>query len=98
MFALRIAGLAERVAEQRAVAAAYIAQLDRAKAFPKKIATKVTAAPKFYAAEKYHQDYMTLHPTQPYIAVHDLPKVAALKTYFPERYRADPVLVSKTGV
>ena len=58
----------------------------------------IPGAPKFYPAEKYHQDYMTLHPTQPYIAVHDLPKVAALKTYFPERYRADPVLVSKTGI
>lgn len=84
--------------EQQKVAAAYIAQLDAAKVFPKRIATKVTAAPKFYPAEKYHQDYLTLHPTQPYIAVHDLPKVAALKTYFPERYRAAPVLVSKTGV
>ena len=84
--------------EQQKIATAYIAQLNAAKAFPRRIATKVTAATKFYPAEKYHQDYLTLHPTQPYIAVHDLPKVAALKTHFPERYRADPVLVSKTGV
>lgn len=84
--------------DQQRVAAAYIAQLNAAKAFPRKIATKVTAAPKFYAAEKHHQDYLTRNPRQPYIVVHDLPKVAALKTIFPERYRADPVLVSKTGV
>jgi peptide-methionine (S)-S-oxide reductase len=85
-------------ADQQRVAAAYIAQLDAGKAFPKKIATKVSPLPKFYAAEKHHQDYLTLNPTQPYIVYNDLPKVAALKQYFPERYRADPVLVSKTGV
>lgn len=84
--------------EQQKTATAYIAQLDSAKAFPRRIATKVTPATKFYAAEKYHQDYLTLHPTQPYIAMHDLPKVEALKRLFAERYRADPVLVSKTGV
>lgn len=84
--------------EQQKIASAYIAQLDQAKAFPKRIVTKVTAATKFYPAEGYHQDYLTLHPNQPYIAVNDLPKVAALKSIFPERYRADPVLVSKTGV
>jgi peptide-methionine (S)-S-oxide reductase len=84
--------------EQQKIAAAYIAQLDAAKAFPRRIVTKVTPAKKFYPAEGYHQDYLTLHPNQPYIAVNDLPKVAALKSIFPERYRADPVLVSKTGV
>jgi peptide-methionine (S)-S-oxide reductase len=84
--------------EQQKVATAYIAQLDRARAFPKKIVTRVTPAPKFYPAEKYHQDYLTLHPTQPYVAINDIPKVEALKRLFPERYRADPVLVSKTGV
>lgn len=84
--------------EQQKIAVAYIAQLDAAKAFPRRIVTKVSAAKKFYPAEGYHQDYLTLHPNQPYIAVNDLPKVAALKSVFPERYRADPVLVSKTGV
>jgi len=36
----------------------------------------------FFAAEDYHQDYATKHPTQPYIAINDLPKVANLKTAF----------------
>ena len=47
----------------------------------------------FYAAEDYHQDYLTLHPTQPYIVHHDLPKIVNLKNMFPQQYRAEPALV-----
>jgi peptide-methionine (S)-S-oxide reductase len=48
----------------------------------------------FFAAEAYHQDYATLHPYQPYIAINDLPKVANLKTMFPELWRDPPVTVA----
>jgi peptide-methionine (S)-S-oxide reductase len=82
--------------DQRKVAAAYIAQLDAAKAFPKPIATKVGAGnATFYPAEHYHQDYATLHPSQPYIAYFDLPKIEHLKQIFPEAYREKPVLVAQ---
>jgi peptide-methionine (S)-S-oxide reductase len=72
--------------EQKSVAQAYIAQLNRAKVFARPIVTQVTALPAFYPAEAYHQDYAALHPTQPYIVIHDLPKVARLKTEFPALY------------
>ena len=49
-------------------------------------------------AEDYHQDYLTLHPNQPYIVINDLPKVENLKRMFPDAYRAEPALVSKTGM
>jgi len=81
-------------AEQARIAKAYIAQLDAAKAFPGPIVTKVEPGKEFYPAEAYHQNYLTLHPSQPYIAINDLPKVEALKRLFPERYRAAPVLVA----
>ena len=84
--------------EQKKVAEAYIAQLNGAKVFNKPIVTKVGALEAFYPAEAYHQDYLTLHPSQPYIAMHDLPKVENLKRLFPDVYRAEPVLVSKTGM
>src|SRR3954453_9174720 len=48
----------------------------------------------FYPAEAYHQNYLALHPSQPYIAINDLPKVAALKRLFPSLYRDTPVLVA----
>lgn len=72
--------------EQEKVAKAYIAQLDAAKAYPTAIVTEVVPLQKFYPAEAYHQNYASLHPTQPYIAVNDLPKVANLKKQFPELY------------
>ncbi len=81
--------------EQRRVAQAYIAQLDASHAFAKPIATRVDALPAFYPAEQYHQDYLVRHPDSPYIAINDIPKVAALKRLFPTAYRATPVTVLK---
>jgi peptide-methionine (S)-S-oxide reductase len=83
--------------EQARVAKAYIDQLDAAKSFGRKIVTTIERGRAFYPAEDYHQDYLTLHPRQPYIVINDLPKVENLKRLFPDRYRAEPVLVSRTG-
>jgi peptide-methionine (S)-S-oxide reductase len=80
--------------EQRKVADAYIAQLNAAKVFRKPIVTKVGALEGFYPAEAYHQDYLTLHPTQPYIAYNDIPKVENLKKMFADNYIEKPTLVS----
>ena len=84
--------------EQKKVADAYIAQLNAAKVFTKPIVTKVGPLEAFYPAEEYHQDYLTLHPTQPYIAYNDLPKVEALKKVFAENYIEKPTLVSNAKV
>ncbi|UGY17443.1 peptide-methionine (S)-S-oxide reductase MsrA [Bradyrhizobium septentrionale] len=82
--------------EQKQVADAYIAQLNAAKVYKKPIVTKVGALEAFYPAEGYHQDYLTLHPTQPYIAYNDIPKVENLKKIFAENYIEKPTLVSST--
>jgi peptide-methionine (S)-S-oxide reductase len=81
-------------AEQARVAKAYIAQLNQARVYDAAIVTKIEPGRDFYAAEDYHQDYMTLHPGQPYIVYNDLPKIDNLKKLFPDLYRADPVLVA----
>lgn len=80
-------------AQQRRIAEAYIAQLDQARVFPKKIVTQLNEAAPFYAAEAYHQDYATLHPANPYIARFDLPKIDGLKRLFPASWRSEPVLL-----
>ncbi len=72
--------------EQKRIAQAYIAQLDQAKVFNKKIATQVVALQAFYPAEGYHQNYATLHPDNPYIVYNDAPKVANLRREFPDLY------------
>ena len=73
--------------EQKDLAQRYIAQLDAAKAFRKPIVTEVAPLDKFYAAEDYHQNYLALHPDQPYIVYNDLPKLHELKKQFPAWYK-----------
>jgi peptide-methionine (S)-S-oxide reductase len=84
--------------EQKKVADAYIAQLNAAKAYRKPIVTKVGPLEGFYPAEAYHQDYLTLHPDQPYIAYNDIPKVENLKKIFADNYIEKPTLVSAAKV
>ena len=74
--------------DQKRVAQAYVEQLGQAKVYPNAIVTQVVALPAFYPAEAYHQNYLALHPTQPYIVYNDLPKLAQLKQQFPDRYVA----------
>jgi peptide-methionine (S)-S-oxide reductase len=80
--------------EQGRIAAAYIAQLNAVKVFPTPIVTTIEPGKEFFPAEAYHQNYLTLHPHQAYIAVNDLPKIQALKELFPDSYRETPVLVA----
>ena len=81
-------------AEQARVAKAYIAQLNQARVYDAAIVTKIEPNRDFYAAEAYHQDFMTRHPGDLYIVFNDLPKIEDLKRLFPDTYRADPVLVA----
>lgn len=81
-------------AEQARVAKAYISQLNQARVYDAAIVTKIEPGRQFYVAEDYHQDYMTLHPAEPYIVYNDLPKVDNLKKVFPDLYRTEPVLVA----
>jgi len=70
--------------EQKSIAEAYIAQLEKAHVFNRSIVTTVVPLEAFYAAEDYHQNFLAQHPDYPYIVVNDLPKLRALKAEFPE--------------
>ncbi|MBY0381390.1 MAG: peptide-methionine (S)-S-oxide reductase MsrA [Xanthobacteraceae bacterium] len=85
-------------AEEKKLAEDYISELNATHVYKKPIVTKIEPMTAFYAAENYHQDYLTLHPSQPYIAYNDIPKVENLKKVFAENYRDKPVLVRETGV
>jgi len=76
---------------QKAIAERYIAQLNAAKIFSAPIVTRVDGFSGFYDAEPYHQDYLIRHPDAPYIAMFDMPKIAALKALFPSLYNPQPV-------
>ena len=80
--------------QQQKIASAYMAQLTAAKTFSGPIVVRLDPARAFYPAEAYHQNFMALHPDNPYIAYNDIPKLEALQTQFPQLYKADTALLT----
>ena len=74
-------------AEQQQAAQDYIRQLTAARAYSAPIVTQLLPLDQFYPAEEYHQNYLALHPYQPYIVIHDMPKLDRLRREFPALYR-----------
>jgi peptide-methionine (S)-S-oxide reductase len=74
--------------EQKHIAESYVGQLGRTGLYRRPIVTQIAPLKAFYPAEDYHQNYATNHPTQPYIAYNDLPKLAHFREQFPELYVA----------
>lgn len=72
--------------QQKSLAQSYIGQLDAAHLFTKPIVTEISPLKRFYAGEKYHQDYALHNPDNPYIQVCDRPKIEALKATYPELF------------
>ena len=80
---------------QKKVAQSYIAQLSKAGVFGAPIVTQLTPLQGFYPAEDYHQDYLLLNPTAPYIAYNDLPKIRNFQRLLPVLYQAKAVTVTE---
>ena len=74
-------------AEQQKTAQSTIRQLAAAKTFHGPIVTQVVPLQQFYSAEPYHQNYLALHPYQPYIVFNDMPKLQQLHKQFPALYQ-----------
>lgn len=72
---------------QKAVAEAYIAQLNAARVYNSPIVTTLEPLKAFYEAEDYHHDYAARNPEQPYIAHISMPKVAKLRKHFGDRLK-----------
>jgi methionine-S-sulfoxide reductase len=83
---------------QKKVAEAYIAQLDQASVYPRRIVTQVVPLKAFHKAEAYHQDYMLNHPDQPYIRSHDIPKLKNFQSQFPAWYGSPVTVAANRGV
>jgi len=78
--------------QQQKIASDYLAQLTAAKTFSAPVVMRLDPAQPFYPAEGYHQNFLILHPDDPYIAYNDIPKIQALQTQFPQLYSAQPVV------
>lgn len=77
-------------AVQRQVATAYLAQIGKGKYYSKPVIVPIERYKTFYPAEAYHQNFMRLNPSNPYIVRWDAPKLAALKRLFPGLVRSTP--------
>ena len=69
---------------QEEVVRAYIQKLNESNLFSSPLATVIEPLRAFYPAESYHQDFLARNPAHPYIVIHDLPKIAALKKHYPD--------------
>ncbi|MDD9900545.1 MAG: peptide-methionine (S)-S-oxide reductase MsrA [Alphaproteobacteria bacterium] len=69
---------------QKTAAKDMIDTLEKSQAYDDPIVTKISALDTFYPAEDYHQDYVQKHPMQPYVVMHDIPKLTKLRKTFPQ--------------
>jgi peptide-methionine (S)-S-oxide reductase len=65
--------------EQRKIAEAAVRAVNESGAWPNRVVTEITALPKFYKAEDYHQDYYANNRTQGYCQAVINPKLAKLR-------------------
>ncbi|MGJ5632710.1 peptide-methionine (S)-S-oxide reductase MsrA [Nostoc sp. CALU 1950] len=72
--------------EQKQTAQEYIAQLNKSRVFDKPIVTELDSLKGFYQAAAYHQNYIVHHPSDRYVVMNDLPKLAKLQVKFPDMY------------
>jgi peptide-methionine (S)-S-oxide reductase len=79
---------------QKKVAENYIAQLSKSGVFGAPIVTQLAPLQGFYPAEGYHQDYLLMNPTNPYIVYNDLPKIRNFQKLLPVLYQAKAVTVT----
>ena len=75
--------------EQQREATAMIAELDSDRLWSAPIVTEVLPAPRFFAAEPYHQQYFRRNPDQGYCQVVVSPKLAKFRKRFSARLKAN---------
>ncbi len=73
--------------DQKKMALAYVQQLTNGPNGSKPIVTQIVPLQQFYRAEAYHQNYLALHPYQPYIVFNDMPKLTQLRQQYPDLYK-----------
>lgn len=74
--------------EQKQLAEEYKQKLNDGQAFPNPVVTEITAAPEFYLAEDYHQNYFNMHGHEPYCQFVAKPKVDKVKALFGEKLKS----------
>lgn len=74
-------------AEQKQLAEGYKKKLDAEKIYRQPIVTEISAAPTFYKAEDYHQNYFNLNGSAPYCSYVIQPKLEKFKKVFKDKLK-----------
>ncbi len=74
-------------AEEKLQAEKYIAEIQ--KNYNKPIAAQVVPFEKFWPAEDYHQDYISINPDVPYVRMESIPRIRRFQKQFPELIKSD---------
>lgn len=75
--------------DQRAVAEAYIRQIDQAGIYSDPVVTTLEPLQAFYSAEQYHQNYVARNPYQPYVMAVAAPKLDKLRHAYGDRLKPE---------
>ncbi|HPM32347.1 MAG TPA: peptide-methionine (S)-S-oxide reductase MsrA [Chryseolinea sp.] len=73
--------------EQKKLAEGYKKKLDEEKVYRQPIVTEISAAPTFYKAENYHQNYFNLNGDAPYCSYVIQPKLDKFKKVFKDKLK-----------
>lgn len=73
--------------EERKIIQAEIQRLTAAKKYKRKIVTEVVQFKKFYPAEDYHQEYIQLHPGNPYVQNVSIPDFVKFREEFKGNFK-----------
>ncbi|HZE83600.1 MAG TPA: peptide-methionine (S)-S-oxide reductase MsrA [Puia sp.] len=76
-----------RTEEERKIIEAEIARINASKKYSSKIVTEVVPFSKFYAAEAYHQEYISHHPDNPYVQNVSIPDFLRFKNTFKGNFK-----------
>lgn len=74
--------------DQKQVALAYKAKLEKERIWNAPIVTEITKFDKFYPAEDYHQEYYQNNPDQGYCRIVITPKIEKFKKIFADRLKS----------
>lgn len=67
----------------------YIRQLNESGKYQQPITVQVVAFTKFWEAEPEHQDFVKLHPTNPYVLNESIPRIKRFQQQFPDLIKPD---------
>jgi peptide-methionine (S)-S-oxide reductase len=78
--------------KEKQIAENYIQQLNKSKTLSGAVAAQVVPFEKFWMAEGYHQNYISLNPNEPYVQNESIPRIKRFQSKYPELIKPEKLL------